>query len=137
LTHGSVRVNLWVDPVPVWWRFRQGMPRLPHLQEALLPAGLAPAGAIELCIPVDWPVGIAGESVALTALLGRRVYPIIAPTAALAALITMYALGPALDQPEPAALLGGIVQHWLVSGRFELDASLPIEQSGSALPGRP
>jgi hypothetical protein len=115
------------------------MPRFPHLQEALLPAGLAAAGAIELILLR--PCRLAGRE-------RRRVgriestarasgVPDHAPTAALAALITMFALGPALDQPEPAALLGGIVQHRLVSGRFDLDASLPIEQSGSALHGRP
>ena len=56
--------------------------------------------------PVGWPVGIAGELIALAALLWRRVYPIVASTVALAALITMYAVGPALDEPSvPIAIL--------------------------------
>jgi len=84
------------------------MPRVPRLQEALLPAGLAAAGILELILlrPVGWPVGMAGELIALGALLWRRVYPIVAPTVALAAVITMYAVGPAMDEPSvPIAIL--------------------------------
>ena len=84
------------------------MLRLPHFREVLLPAGLAAAGALELILlrPDGWPIGIAGEWIALAALLWRRVYPIVAPTVALLALIVMYAVGPALDQPSvPIAIL--------------------------------
>jgi signal transduction histidine kinase len=41
-----------------------------------------------------------------------------------------------MGMAERAALIGDSVQHRLVSGRFEFEASLPIEQSGSALAGR-
>ena len=41
-----------------------------------------------------------------------------------------------MGMAERAALLGGSVQHRLVYGQFELEASLPIERSGSALAGR-
>jgi signal transduction histidine kinase len=42
-----------------------------------------------------------------------------------------------LGMAERAALLGGSVKYQIVSGRFELTASLPIERSDSALAGRP
>jgi signal transduction histidine kinase len=42
-----------------------------------------------------------------------------------------------LGMAERAALLGGSVKHQIVSRRFELTASLPIERSDSALAGRP
>jgi hypothetical protein len=76
----------------VWGRDRQGRLRLPQFREALLPASLAAAGAPELILlrPVGWPVGMAAELIALTPLLWRRVYPIVASTVALAVLTAMY-----------------------------------------------
>jgi signal transduction histidine kinase len=82
--------------------------------KASAPSGGAPPGrprrcrGVELILlrPVGWPVGMAGELIALCALLWRRVYPIVAPTVALAAVITMYAVGPAMDEPSvPIAIL--------------------------------
>jgi signal transduction histidine kinase len=78
------------------------MPSRRIFRDAILPAVIAALGALELVSmqPHGWQIGIAGETVACLALVWRRSHAMVACLVAICAVVAMYVLGPALNEPS-------------------------------------
>ena len=103
--------------MPVW-RYRRRMRIRPLGRDVILPATLLVLGALELIMlrPPEWKIGIAGETIACLALVWRRDYAMIASVIATAAMVTMYALGPAMNEPSVPIAIFALISFSL--GRY-------------------
>jgi len=89
---------------------------------AVLPVAILVVGTLELLLlrPSGWPIGIAGETLACVALIWRRAVPMAAPLAAIAAMVGMYAVGPALDEPSVPIVILGLISFSLARWNADL-----------------
>ena len=107
-----VVVHLRAGPIcnPGWRTFLRSRPTVRAVTERLridwrdgwLPAALAVVGVLELAslLPVRWQLGMVIEVAACLLLVGRRRYPLAAPTLSGLVVLSMAFVGPGLDGPS-------------------------------------